>query len=127
MLHYKLLKLYVSLGSVVRKLHRALQFPENNWLTPFITLNSEKRQAASNKFEDSLYKLMNNAIYRKNCESKRRRMKIELTRDARRTLTKFIDSFKTMNWSLEKLVYILPEEIVLEYLLLSFLTYPQQN
>ena len=127
MLHYKLLKLYVSLGSVVRKLHRALQFPENNWLTPFITLNSEKRQAALNKFEESLYKLMNNTVYRKNCESKRRRMKIELTRDARRTLTKFIDSFKTMNWSLEKLVYILPEEIVLEYLLLSFLTYPQQN
>ena len=87
MLHYKLLKLYVSLGSVVRKLHRALQFPENNWLTPFITLNSEKRQAASNKFEESLYKLMNNAVYRKNCKSKRRRMKIELTRDARRTLT----------------------------------------
>ena len=42
-------------------------------------------------------------------------------------IMKFIDSFKTMNWSLEKLVYILPEEIVLEYLLLSFLTYPQQN
>ena len=30
---------------------------------------------------------MNNAVYGKKCESKRRRMKIELTRDARRTLT----------------------------------------
>ena len=30
---------------------------------------------------------MNNAVYGKNCESKRRRMKIELTRDARPTLT----------------------------------------
>ena len=46
----------------------------------------------------SFYKLMNNAVYGKNCESKRRRMKIELTRDARRTLTivrKFeFDKFK---------------------------------
>ena len=86
-LHYKLLKLYVNLGLVVRKMHRVLQFTQNNWLTSYITLNSEKRQAASNKFEESFYKLMNNAVYGKNCESKRRRMKIELTRDARRTLT----------------------------------------
>ena len=86
-LHYKLLKLYVNLGLVVKKMHRVLQFTQNNWLTPYITLNSEKRQAASNKFEESFYKLMNNAVYGKNCESKRRRMKIELTRDARRTLT----------------------------------------
>ena len=86
-LHYKLLKLYVNLGLVVRKMHGVLQFTQNNWLTPYITLNSEKRQAASNKFEESFYKLMNNAVYGKNCESKRRRIKIELTRDARRTLT----------------------------------------
>ena len=68
-------------------MHRVLQFTQNNWLTPYITLNSEKRQSASNKFEESFYKLMNNAVYGKNCESKCRRMKIELTRDARRTLT----------------------------------------
>ena len=97
-LHYKLLKLYVNLGLVVRKMHRVLQFTQNNWLTPYITLNSEKRQTASNKFEESFYKLMNNVVYGKNSESKRRRMKIELTKDARRTLTivsKFeFDKFK---------------------------------
>ena len=86
-LHYKLLKLYVNLGLVVGKLHRVLQFTQNNWLTPYLTLNSEKRQAASNKIEKSFYKLMNKAVYGKNCELKRRRMKIELLRDARRTLT----------------------------------------
>ena len=41
---------------------------------------------------------MNNAVYGKNCKSKRRRMKTDLTRDARRTLTivsKFeFDKFK---------------------------------
>ena len=61
-LHYKLLKLYVNLGLLVRKMHRVLQFTQNNWLTTYITLNSEKRQAVSNKFE-KFYKLMNNAVY----------------------------------------------------------------
>ena len=41
---------------------------------------------------------MNNAVYGKNCESKRRPIKIETTRDARRTLTLVIkfefDKFK---------------------------------
>ena len=68
-------------------MHHVLQFTQNNWLTPYITLNSEKRQQASDKFEESFYKLLNNVDYGKNSESKRRRMKIELTRDARRTLT----------------------------------------
>ena len=92
------MKLYVNLGLVDRKMHRVLQFAQNNWLRPYITPNSEKRQAASNKFEESFYKLMNNAVYGKICESKRLRMKIKRTRDARRTLTivsKFeFDNFK---------------------------------
>ena len=83
---------------MVRKVHRVLQFTQNNWLTPYITQNSEKRPAASNKFEDNFYKLMKNAVDGTNCESKRRRMKIALTRDAWRTPTivfKFeFDKFK---------------------------------
>ena len=79
-------------------MHSVLQFPQNNWLSPYITLNSENRQAASSKFEENFYKLRNNAVYGKYCESKRRRMKIELRRDARRTLpivSKFeFDKFK---------------------------------
>ena len=79
-------------------MHRVLQYTQNNWLTSYITLSSENRQAASKKIENSFYKLMNKAFYGKNCESKRRRMKIELLRDARRTLTivrKFeFDKFK---------------------------------
>ena len=50
-------------------------------------MSSEKRQAALNKFEESFYKLRNKDFYGKNCGSKRRRMKVELTRDAKRTLT----------------------------------------
>ena len=105
-LHYKL-KLYVNLGLVVRKMHRVLQYTQKIWLTPYITLNSEKRQAASKKIENSFYKLMKKAFHGKNCESKRRRMKIELLRDARRTLTivrKFeFDKFKVFGENLAAL------------------------
>ena len=72
-LHCKLLKLYVSLGLIVAELHRELQFKQANWLAPYITIKSNKRQTASNKFEE---KLMNSAVYGKNCESRRRRSKL---------------------------------------------------
>ena len=89
-LHYKLLKLYVSLGLIVAKVHRVLQFKQANWLAPYITLNSNKRQAASNKFEENFYKLMNNAVYGKNCESKRRRSKLTIARDADQVLSSIL-------------------------------------
>ena len=54
-LHYKLLKLYVCLGLIVAEVHRVLQFKQANWLAPYISLNSNKHQAASNKFEENFY------------------------------------------------------------------------
>ena len=81
-MHYKLLKLYVSLWLLIAKVHRVLQFKKENWLAPYITLNSNKRQALSNKFEANFFKLINNAVYDKNCESKRRRSKLSIAPDA---------------------------------------------
>ena len=78
--HYKLLKLSVQLGLVIRKVHRVLQFRQENALLPYITLKSEERQVASNRIEENFYKLMNNAVYAKNCESKRCRKKNNFTR-----------------------------------------------
>ena len=86
MVHYKLLKLYIELGLVIKEVHRVLQFRQEGWLSPYITLNSEKRQVAANMFEENFYKLMNNAVYGKNCESKRRRCKITMTRNAEQVL-----------------------------------------
>ena len=66
--HYKLLNFYVQLGLVIKKVHRVLRFQQENWMSLYVTLNSEKRQVASNKFEENFYNLMNNAVYGKNCE-----------------------------------------------------------
>ena len=62
------------------------QFHQESWLSPYILINSEKRQVAANKFEGNFYKLMNNAVFGKNCESKRRRSKITITRNAEQVL-----------------------------------------
>ena len=83
---YNLLQLYIELGLVIKKVHRVLQFLQESWLSPYITLNSEKRQVAANNFEENFHKLMNNAVYGKNCESKRRRSKITITRNAEQVL-----------------------------------------
>ena len=108
-MHYKLLKLYVSLGLIVAKVHRVLQFKRANWLAPYITLNSNKRQTASKKFEENFYKLINNAVYGKNCESKRRRSKLTIARDADQVLSsisKFeFDRFTIFGYNLAALSF----------------------
>ena len=85
-IHYKVLKLYVKLGFIVTKLYRIVKFKQELWLEPYITLNTNKRKAAKNKFEEALYKLLINSIYGKMCESKRKRMKIKILRDAEETM-----------------------------------------
>ena len=52
--HYITLKLYVSLGWKVVKVHRVLQFHQASWLKPYIQLNTLKRQEAKNKFEEKI-------------------------------------------------------------------------
>ena len=54
----------------LKKIHRILESNESQWLTlkPYIEFNTHKKiEAENNKGNDgkTLYKLMNNAIYRK--------------------------------------------------------------
>ena len=69
------------MGLKVKKVHRVPKFEQEAWLEPNITLNTTKRQQARNKIEDDLYKLLNNCVYGKTCESKRKRMLVRIVRD----------------------------------------------
>ena len=51
-------------------------------MQPYIRLNTEKRQTARNKFEENLFKLMNNSAYGRTCVPKRRTMKLTLAQNA---------------------------------------------
>lgn len=77
-LHYRILKLALSHGLVLKNVKRILKFRQSNWLKPYISLNTEMRMKSKNDFEKSFYKLMNNAIYGKTMENLRSRVNIML-------------------------------------------------
>ena len=106
-LHYLTLKLYVSLGMEVKKVHRVLKFRQSKWLKPYMELNTQKRKESRNKFEESFFKLMNNSCYGKTLESKRNRLTVQLVTNRddvlRRTDTPFFYKFKIFNENLAAL------------------------
>ena len=75
-LHNENLQLYVKLGLKLKKIHPVLEFNQSQWLKPYIEFNTEKNKEKDGKAW--LYKLMNNAIYRKTMENLKNRINVKL-------------------------------------------------
>ena len=77
-IHYRLLKYYLSLGVVLKKVHRILKFNQKPWMKKYIEFNTIKRQEATNEADKNFFKLMNNCTYGITIENMRNRMKLRI-------------------------------------------------
>ena len=62
-------------------MHCAFEFNQSKWLTPYVEFNTQKRieeEKKGEKYEKSLYRLMNNAVYSKAMEKLRNRINVKL-------------------------------------------------
>ena len=82
--HFNILQFHLQHGMRISKFHRGVRYHQAEVFTPFIQLNSQKRQSASNEIMKDYYKLKNNSTYGKTMENVRGRMKFSLANNAQK-------------------------------------------
>ena len=82
--HIGTLQFYLKHGLKLKKIHRAIKLEQKEILKPYIEFNTEKRKNARNDFEKDIFKLLNNAVFGKTMEDKRKHLDLEIVSDERR-------------------------------------------
>ena len=84
--HYRMLKFYLTHGMILRGVHNLVSFKQNKWLKPYIEVNTNRRIQSTTDFEKDYHKLLNNSYFGKTCESVRNRMDVKLVSDKNKAL-----------------------------------------
>ena len=73
-LQYRNLRMYLSLGMKLTKIHRVLKFKQSDWIGKCTAVNTKEIVNAANDFEKDFCKLMINSIYGKTMGNLRKRI-----------------------------------------------------
>ena len=91
----------------MKKVHRIIEFNQEEWLKPCIDMNTELRKIAKNDFEKDFFKLMNNTVFEKTMENTRKHRDIKLvTTDKKRSKLVSEPNYHTINYISENLSII---------------------
>lgn len=96
-IHFKNLKLYLSLGMKLTKIHRVVEFTQRNFIAPFIDKCTEARQKATSKFEQDQFKKLANSTYGKTIQNVRNYMNVKIHTNIK-SLQKAISSHTFKNF-----------------------------
>ena len=62
-------------------MHRILEFKQRDLMKTYLDFNTQKRKRETNEADQNLFKLLNNAVYRKFMEKMRKRNKIRIIKN----------------------------------------------
>ena len=68
----------------MKKVHRLIRFNQDEWMKPYIEMNSKIRQKAKNNFENDFFNSINLAVFEKTMENVRKHRDIKLVTIERR-------------------------------------------